>query len=244
MSAWQKYSTKHVPHLLSTPLETPSRFLFWLAPILIVLAMAAAPAQGFWYYEPEETNATEVNEAESPLGKTAEQTADMLTSGIDELTRQLMVSLTDPDMHFNTPASGLAVCSFVELKKLTRTSSFGRYLAEQLMTDFQQRGFPVNEIRKTNEILIQERRGEYGLSRDPESIRKRINSGTLLTGTYTLTDHHVFVNARIIEAKNGTLLSSASTRIPRTHLVNTLLADRASAYTRQPEDIFMKRLEL
>lgn len=243
MSTWQNNSMKSVPRLFCINLSHPRRFLFWLAPILILLSIAAAPAQGFWYY-PMEEPARESKKVENSPIDTAEETAKMFDHGIDELSRQLMTFLTDPDIRFNTPADGLAICSFVELKKLTRTSSFGRYLAEQLMTEFQQRGFPVNEIRKTNEILIQERRGEYGLSRDPESIRKRINSGTILTGTYTLTDHHVFVNARIIDAKSGTLLSSASTRLSRNNLLDTLLADRVSAETRRPQDIFMKRLEL
>ncbi len=244
MPTWKDHFKKNGSRLLCLKLFRSGRIIAGLLPILMLFCITAVPAQGFWNSSFEKETPLKTKKQAASTMRIAEETAEMLASGINEISRQLTTYLVEPDFRSNTPEDGLAICSFVELKKLTRTSSFGRYLAEQLMTEFQQLGFPVNEIRKTNEILIQEQRGEYGLSRDPESIRQRIDSGTLLTGTYTLTDHHVFVNARIIDAKTGVLLSSASTRLPRTNLVNTLLADRVSAVTRQPEDIFMKRLEL
>ena len=69
--------------------------------------------------------------------------AQTLYKSIQEMAVQLFTNLEDPDPVLGELADGVAVSSFVDLKKLTRTSSFGRYLAEQLMTEFQQHGFSV-----------------------------------------------------------------------------------------------------
>lgn len=121
----------------------------------------------------------------------------------------------------------------------------GRLLAEQLQNQFAQHGFSVIEIRQGNDILIQEQRGEYALSRDPDAIRSRVSASATLTGTYTLTDQFVFVNARILDARTGTLLTSGATRLTRTAMLDRLLADRASAETQgNGAPIYMKRLEM
>lgn len=213
-----------------------------LALLILVGLAAAAPAQGFWLFSPDESEKTATQTVEDQ--HRANQEASQFFNQTEELTKQLLTHLADPNPDYGSLADGLAVCSFVELKKLTRTSSLGRSLAEQLMTRLQQHGFTVTEIRQTNDILIQEQRGEYGLSRDPASIRANVSSAATLTGTYTLSEYHVFINARIIDARTGNLLSSASATLPRNRLTNSLLADRVSAETGEPGEIFMKKLEL
>ncbi|MDA8418664.1 MAG: FlgO family outer membrane protein [Desulfobacteraceae bacterium] len=151
----------------------------------------------------------------------------------------------DADPNQGDLADGIVVSSFVDLRQLTRTSSFGRYLAEQLMGEFQQRGYRVVEIRKSKDILIQERRGEYGLSRNPGEIKPEVAAQALVTGTYTVTEDSILVNAKVLDNRSAVLLSSATMVFPRTKLANLLLADSASA--RPPrarqEMTTMKRLE-
>lgn len=208
--------------------------LAWLLPLLALLGLSlAVQAHAFWPFA-----------AKPPAAINPAADATALEGNIADLTRQLLAHLGEPDPHFGQLDEGIVVCSFVELKKLTRTSSLGRYLAEQLQTEFAQHGFSVIEIRQTNDILIQEKRGEYALSRDPAAIKAKVEASATLTGTYTLADHYVFVNARILDARTGTLLTSASTRLARTDLLNTLLADRGSAETQSGEPIYMKRLEM
>ena len=141
-------------------------------------------------------------------------------------------------------ADGLIVCTFVDLKKLYRTSSFGRYLAEQLMNEFQSRNYTVVELRKSSSVMIQEKKGEYGLSRDPDELGSSVDAGAMLTGTYTETDNNIIVNAKIIDNRTAKLLSSATMIFPRNQLSNRLLADSSTAVTKQPEPIYMKRLEM
>jgi len=170
--------------------------------------------------------------------------AEAFKSAIQQMAISLFSHLADPDPGGGELADGIAVSSFVELKKLTRTSSFGRYLAEQLMTEFQQQGYRVVEIRKSTSILIQESRGEYGLSRDLGEISPTIAARTLITGTYTLAGDHILVNAKVLDNKSAALLSSATMVVPRTKVVDQLLADSVSASPRRQEATSMKRLEL
>lgn len=166
-----------------------------------------------------------------------------LSESIRAMATQLFENLLEPDPELGYLADGIAVTSFVDLKKLSRTSSFGRYLAEQLMTEFQQQGYTIIEVRKSNAILVQEKRGEYGLSRDLKEISPAVAARTMITGTYTLAGDHILVNAKILDNKDSTLLSSATVLFPKTTLVNQLLADSVSASPRKTEVTYMKRLD-
>lgn len=170
--------------------------------------------------------------------------AQQLYGSIQEMAFQLFQNLYDPDPDVGELADGVAVTSFVDLKKLTRTSSFGRYLAEQLTSEFQHQGFSVIEIRKSTSIAVQEKRGEYGLSRNPDSIPPEIQARAMVTGTYTIAGDHIMVNAKVIDSKTSQLLSSATTLFPKNNLADLLLADSASASIKKQAVTYMKRLEL
>lgn len=190
----------------------------------------------------QDTTTPSVNTPEAALMDVNQ--AEAFESAIQQMAITLFANLHDPNPNAGDLADGIVVSSFVELKKLTRTSSFGRYLAEQLMTEFQQQGYRVIEIRKSTSITIQEKRGEYGLSRDVAEINPTVAARTMITGTYTLAGDHILVNAKVLDNKTATLLSSATMVFPRTRLVDLLLADSASAAPRRQEVTSMKRLEL
>ncbi|MDD5757459.1 MAG: FlgO family outer membrane protein, partial [Desulfobulbaceae bacterium] len=191
-------------------------------------------------------SAAQVSETEKPTPLPPQDQGEAFTLAVKQMALTLFSNIGDPDPEGGTLADGIAVSCFVDLKKLTRTSSFGRYLAEQLMTEFQQQGYRVLEIRKSTSILIQEKRGEYGLSRDPDEINQEVAARTLITGTYTLTGSHILVNAKVIDNKSTALLSSATMVFPRTPLTDLLLADSASARHRKHDVSLtaLKKLEM
>lgn len=172
----------------------------------------------------------------------ANQAAE-LAETIRKMAVQLFDNLEDPDPELGLLADGIAVSSFVDLKKLSRTSSFGRYLAEQLMTEFQQKGYTVIEVRKSNAIIIQEKHGEYGLSRDVQEINTAVAARTMITGTYTIAGDQIMVNAKVVDNKDATLLSSATVLFPKTRLADLLLSDSSSASPKKNAVTYMKRLE-
>jgi len=171
--------------------------------------------------------------------------AEAFKSAIQQMATTLFANIGDPDPGAGYLADGVAVSSFVDLKKLTRTSSFGRYLAEQLMTEFQQQGYRVVEIRKSTSILIQERRGEYALSRDMSEINPNVAARAMIAGTYTLAGDHILVNAKVLDNKTAVLLSSATMVFPRTKLTDLLLADSVSiSSAKKHEMTALKQLEM
>jgi TolB-like protein len=170
--------------------------------------------------------------------------AAALRADIQGLADELFRNLGDADPENGDLGKGVLVCTFVELKKLSRTSSLGRYVAEQLMHEMQQHRYEVLEIRKSQAVKLQEKRGEFGLSRDPAAISRTVAAGAMLTGTYTPNKDTIVINARIIDNGSARLLSSATAIIPRNQLAEQLLADSASVREEKPEPMYLKKLEL
>lgn len=190
-----------------------------------------------------------------PKGKSAPPPAELsqaegLATKINEMASDLYNHLggDDSDPKVGLLSDGIVVCSFVELKKVTQTSSFGRYLAEQTMSEFQRRGFTVFELRKRAAVKIQEKKGEFGLSRQAGEINTTVVARTMITGTYTAAGDQILVNARVIDNKTGALLAAATTVFPRTLATNQLLAETATLSSpkaaKNDAVLYMKKLEL
>jgi len=214
-------------------------FLLSLLATFLLICILSPVAHG----DPPAQTATPDNPPASILD---DNQGEAFKAAIQQMAITLFSHIGNPDPEAGDLANGIAVSSFVDLKKLTRTSSFGRYLAEQLMTEFQQQGYRVLEIRKSTSIMIQEKRGEFGLSRDMAEINPEVAARTMITGTYTVAGDNILVNAKVIDNKSAALLSSATMVFPRTQLTELLLADSASATPRKHEvsSTSLKRLEL
>lgn len=170
--------------------------------------------------------------------------ADSFQVALKSISTQLFENLEDNDPQSSLLADGIAFTVFADLKKLTRTSSFGRYLSEQLMGEFHKQGFPVVEVRKSSSIMVMEKKGEYGLSRDVKEIGSAAQARTMLTGTYTVAGDHIMVNAKILDNANATMLSSATVLFEKNTLTEALLSDSTSAYAKKDTYVYMKKLEL
>ena len=209
---------------------------------IIVLALLVFPVQAlaFWPFSPNKPRPqTETVTAAPTMSEAA-----ALHREIQGLADELFRNLGDAEAENSDLGKSILVCTFVELKKLTRTSSLGRYVAEQLMNEMQQRHYEVVEIRKSQAIMLQEKRGEFGLSRNPAEINQSVAAGAMLTGTYTSSKDSIVINARIIDNRSAKLLSSATAIIPRNQLAEQLLADTASVREAKPEPLYLKKLEL
>lgn len=208
---------------------------FWrlvVIPVLMLglVILAGSQAQAFWPF--------------NPVVIPPPPDAGFFVRSVRQMADDLVASLADPDPQQGDLAEGMVVCSFTDLAKLTRTSSMGRLLAEQLMTEFTRRHFVVVDIRKSNSITIQEKRGEYGLSRMPEEIKPALSVGAMLTGTYQVAGEHVVINARIMDNRNAIMLASASVVLPLHGVGERLLADAASMSEQKNEPIYKKRLDM
>ncbi len=172
------------------------------------------------------------------------QEATGLVLSIEAMAAELLTNMDDPDPDSGDMANGLVVTTFVESSKLHKTSSFGRYLSEQLMNEFQRHAFTVVEIRKTTSIRLEEKKGEFGLARIEEEIAPNVKADAMLTGTYFVGNEDIIVTARILDNKTAALLASSTVIFPKNSLTKRMLADSASANKAAPPPLYLKRLEI
>lgn len=126
--------------------------------------------------------------------------------------------------------------TFVSQDNFDSTSSFGRYIAEQLYFEFNQRGMKVQEYRLASKITMTEGFGETALTRkqQPKSIRSA--NDILAVGTYFSTRDAVMLNARLVRGSDKMVLSSANMVFKQTRLSRQMLAKRSV----KPGDIRIK----
>ncbi|MDY7001337.1 MAG: FlgO family outer membrane protein [Thermodesulfobacteriota bacterium] len=114
--------------------------------------------------------------------------------------------------------------SFVNQDDFEQSSSFGRYLSEQMFYEFNQRGMPVREYRVFPEVFTRPREGEFVFTRNMENIPPQHSGSLFVTGTYYFDRDSVFVNARIFRALDKMVLRTASLVFAQNRLTRTMLA--------------------
>ena len=103
----------------------------------------------------------------------------------------------------------VAITSFVDLSHLNKTTTFGRVLAESMVSELHTRGFKVTDFRGQDSIVVNAD-GEFHLTRDIEKLRKQLNNSTVLVATYSKFDHgSIAINARIINFDSGDVLATS-----------------------------------
>jgi len=142
---------------------------------------------------------------------------------VRELASQLIAGM-DPSLR------GMVALptSFVNQEDFTRTSPLGRFMAEQLMYEFNQRGFPVREYRMAPQITSREGEGEFLLSRNVAPIPVGTAGVLFVVGTYFVDHQAVFINARLVRG-NGTVLRTAQLVLPNSAMTRRMLAGAAKA---------------
>ncbi len=105
------------------------------------------------------------------------------------------------------------VTTFVNLNNFKETSDLGRLLKENLVHELQVRGWKVIDINYMPKIVVN-KYGEFVLTRDMKRIIKKYKVASILAGTYTVADNSLIVNAKIIDAKSGLIISTGQFEIP------------------------------
>ena len=121
----------------------------------------------------------------------------------------------------------VAVSTFVSLDNLYATSSFGRYLGEQLLSTLQQAGLEVIDVRKTPGMMMSQHHGEYALSRSMDEIGLVQEAQAVVVGTYSVAGQEVLVNARLLRNADNRILSSATLVLPIDGMTANLLANES-----------------
>lgn len=117
----------------------------------------------------------------------------------------------------------LGITTFVSVDDLYHTSTFGRVLSEQLMSELAMRGFDVIELRHADALQFLVSGGEFGLSRDVAAIRKERDLGGVVVGTYVVSPVRVYVNARLLDPSTSKVLSAGSVEMSKTDEIARLV---------------------
>ncbi len=137
-------------------------------------------------------------------------------------------------------AGPVAVTTFVNIDDLYQSSTFGRILAEQLLSEMAMRGYNVIEIRQSDSMQIQENAGEFSLSRQTSTLRDKRDLSAIVVGTYAVSPVRVYINARIIDPANSLIVSVGSVEMEKTEEIERLL--RANSVPRSLERVPVKQL--
>lgn len=111
------------------------------------------------------------------------------------------------------PSSTFIVTSFTNLDKLGDTTALGRLISENLMSGLQLHKWQILEARLTKGIDVTAA-GEFSLSRDIAKLKDEYKITGVVTGTYSVAEGNLTINARVIDVNTGLLISSAQTYIP------------------------------
>lgn len=152
----------------------------------------------------------------------AQADARELRLKIRELAAQLIAGM-DPSLrgHVAIPTS------FVNQEDFSQSSPLGRFIAEQLFHECNQRGFPVREYRLAPAVSVTAE-GEFLLSREVPGISTQSKGAVFVVGTYFIDRQAVFINARLTRG-DGTVLRTAQIILPASGITRRMLAGSGKA---------------
>jgi TolB-like protein len=105
------------------------------------------------------------------------------------------------------------VTSFTNLDKLDDTMALGRLISENLIYGLQMHKWRIIELRLTKGVDVTAE-GEFFLSRDINKLRDEYKISGVVTGTYSVAEGNLTINARVIDVNTGIVISSGQTYIP------------------------------
>ncbi len=123
----------------------------------------------------------------------------------------------DKNVGANSLSNIYIVTSFTNLDKIDDTMALGRLISENLIYGLQMHKWRIIEIRLTKGVDVNAA-GEFFLSRDINKLRDEYKISGVITGTYSVAEGNLTINARVIDVNTGEVISSAQTYLPVTML--------------------------
>ncbi|MCK6386080.1 FlgO family outer membrane protein [Zoogloea sp.] len=123
----------------------------------------------------------------------------------------------------NVSDSRIAVASFVNMTTLDETDKLGMTLAENLMHEMYVRGFGVVDFKARDHVKVRSN-GDFVFSRDVAELRRNHNIHYFLAGTLARNGDGIVINARLIQADSGIIVSSGQAFLNNRDL-NYILSD-------------------
>ncbi len=108
----------------------------------------------------------------------------------------------------------ILVASFVSVNNLDMSSSFGRITSQQVATQFSNSGFKIEEMLLRKNVRIEQKSGEFLLSRDLKKIDSVHNAQAVIVGTYAVAIDYAYITAKVINTVDSKVIASYDYKIP------------------------------
>lgn len=143
----------------------------------------------------------------------------VITKSVNEYTVELASSLFENLSAPEGKKPQIAVATFLPVSSFSLDNAeqeelqFANQLAESMIAQARQYGLIVYDYRLREQLLLKEKY-ESALSRQLADITQFSQADAILSGTYTVTEQGVIVNARVISITSKQVLAAGSTRLP------------------------------
>lgn len=132
----------------------------------------------------------------------------LLALKMDRASREIARNMTS-----KKPPQTVAVSAFVDVDRLNRSNTFGRFLTEGLMEGMARRGLAVVETRAAKNLMVQPNVGEHALTREADEMGGPPSADAVVLGTYARAGETVYVHARMVVPESRRVISVASFQV-------------------------------
>lgn len=189
-------------------------FLWALGLIAIVMVVACTPP---YHRDGHGREANVSTSLDTVAGEPYTAVLESSYLAADRLARALL----NQQFSRKTP---IMAASFVNIDDLTTSSTFGRIASEQVASRLAQHGFRIIEIKLRQEsVFIKKGEGEFMLSRELKDLGSSREIRAALVGTYAVSEHFIFVSARIVGTEDSSVLAGCDYEIPNDDITRSII---------------------
>ena len=123
-----------------------------------------------------------------------------------------------------SPAGGpLIVATVVNIDALEQSSTLGRLISEQVSARLSQRGFTMIEMKFRSSIYMKRGEGELVLTREIGEVARNNKAQAVVLGSYGVGGSSVYVNMKIVQPGNNTVLAAYDYVLPYNSEIRSML---------------------
>jgi TolB-like protein len=119
--------------------------------------------------------------------------------------------------------SPIIVATLVDIDKLNESSRLGRVISEQAAARLSKVGYLPIELKLRNNLYIKKQEGELLLSREVKEIAESHKTHFVVVGTYSASSDHVYINLKIVDTVDNTIVAAHDYVLPRDREIDSLL---------------------
>lgn len=102
----------------------------------------------------------------------------------------------------------LIVATFVDINRLTESSTLGRMMAEQVSARLTQLQVPVVELKLRGSAFVKEGKGELLLSREIRDLSLEHKVQAVVVGTYAIGAERLYLNLKLVRPTDNRILAA------------------------------------